>query len=85
MAVDSSVVEAQLKALGKLDTFGTKKEIRELPKIMAQGETILGMASGMMDGTPGSSRSRTAGSSSWTRACSTASSSWSCPWPGSSP
>lgn len=50
MPVDATVIEAQIKALGKLDTFGTKKEIRELPGIIAEGETILGMGSGMMDG-----------------------------------
>jgi hypothetical protein len=50
MPVDASAVEAMIRSLGALDTFGTKKEIRELPKILTPGETIRGLGSGMMDG-----------------------------------
>jgi len=50
MAVDKSVVEEQIKALGKIDTFGTKKEIAYLPEILTPDEVILGLCSGFVDG-----------------------------------
>ena len=43
-------VQAQIKLLGEVDTFGTKKEIRYLPDILSNDETILSLTSGMMDG-----------------------------------
>lgn len=50
MPVDISVVDAQMRAIGVVSTFGTKKEVRELPRILSPGENIRGMASGFMDG-----------------------------------
>lgn len=49
MPVDPSVIEEQLRALGEIDTFGTKKEVKCLPDILVEGEVIKGVASGMMD------------------------------------
>ena len=43
-------VQAQIKLLGEVDTFGTKKEIRYLPEILSNDETILSLTSGLMDG-----------------------------------
>lgn len=43
-------VQQQIKALGEVDTFGTKKEIRYLPDILADDETVLALTSGLMDG-----------------------------------
>ena len=43
-------VQAQIKLLGEVDTFGTKKEVRYLPDILANDETILSLTSGFMDG-----------------------------------
>ena len=43
-------VQAQISALGNVDTFGTRKEIRYLPDILAQDETIRSLTSGIMDG-----------------------------------
>lgn len=43
-------VQQQIKALGDTDTFGTKKEIKCLPDIMYDDETVLGLTSGLMDG-----------------------------------
>ena len=42
-------IRAQIEALGEIDTFGTKKEIRYLPDVMEPGEAIKGLASGLMD------------------------------------
>lgn len=41
---------SRMKELGNIDTFGTKKEIKELPNIMYQGETIEYMMSGLLNG-----------------------------------
>lgn len=41
---------SRIKELGNIDTFGTKKEIKELPNIMYQGETIEYMMSGLLNG-----------------------------------
>ena len=43
-------VQAQIMLLGEVDTFGTKKEIRYLPEILSNDETILSLTSGLMDG-----------------------------------
>ena len=43
-------VQAQIKVLGEVDTFGTKKEIRYLPEILSNDETVLSLTSGLMDG-----------------------------------
>ena len=43
-------IQQQIKALGEVDTFGTKKEIKYLPNILTEDETILALTSGMMDG-----------------------------------
>lgn len=51
MAVEREIIEAQIQALGKIDSFGTKKEIKYLPEVIMPGETILGLCSGLMDGT----------------------------------
>mgnify|MGYP003095368395 FL=1 len=40
----------RLKELKQVDTFGTKKELKELPNIMYSGETLEYVASGFMDG-----------------------------------
>lgn len=40
----------RLKELGKVDTFGTKKELKELPNIMYEGETIEYLMSGFLNG-----------------------------------
>lgn len=50
MAVDKSVIDAQLAEIGSYDSFGTKKEIKYLPEIMMDGEKIYALTSGMMDG-----------------------------------
>ena len=49
MPVDKIVVEQQIKALGRFTTYGATKEIEQLPKILADGETILGLSRGVMD------------------------------------
>jgi hypothetical protein len=43
-------VQAQIKMLGEVDTFGTKKEVRYLPDILTNDESILSLTSGIMDG-----------------------------------
>jgi len=43
-------IQQQIKALGDVDTFGTKKEIRYLPDVLANDETVLALTSGLMDG-----------------------------------
>lgn len=40
----------QINSLGGVDTFGTKKEIRYLPEILADNESVLALTSGLMDG-----------------------------------
>ena len=50
MPVDSSVVQKQIEALGKIDSFGTKKEIKHLPELLSEGEEIKALCSGLMDG-----------------------------------
>ena len=44
-------LEAEIKALGDVDLFGTKKEVNCLPEIMKDSEHILYLTSGLMDGT----------------------------------
>ena len=43
-------IKQQIKALGNVDTFGTKKEIKYLPEILAEDEAVLALTSGLMDG-----------------------------------
>lgn len=43
-------VQQQIKALGNVDTFGTKKEIKHLPDVLYGDESVLGLTSGLMDG-----------------------------------
>jgi hypothetical protein len=43
-------IKQRLKELGDTDTFGTKKEIRYLPEILASDEMFQGLTSGLMDG-----------------------------------
>ena len=43
-------IKEQLKDLGSLDTYGTKKEINSLPEILSEGESINYLTSGLMDG-----------------------------------
>lgn len=43
-------IEDQIKALGKIDTFGTKKEIKSLPEILRSNESIKALTSGFYDG-----------------------------------
>lgn len=43
-------VRNQIKQLGWADTFGTKKEIKSLPEILAANEPVLGLTSGIMNG-----------------------------------
>lgn len=50
MPVEPSIVDAQIRALGEIDKFGTKKEISYLPEILTPGEEIHGLCSGFMDG-----------------------------------
>lgn len=42
-------VQEQIAALGSTDTFGTKKEIKSLPEVLHEGESIKGLTSGLMD------------------------------------
>ena len=43
-------IRRQIKALGEVYTFGAKKEIKYLPEILAEDETVLALTSGFMDG-----------------------------------
>lgn len=43
-------IQQQIKALGDVDTFGTKKEIKYLPDILADDEAVLALTAGLMDG-----------------------------------
>lgn len=43
-------IEDQIKALGKVDTFGTKKEIKSLPEILRSNESIKALTSGFYNG-----------------------------------
>jgi hypothetical protein len=42
-------IQEQVKSLPIKDTFGTKKEIKELPKILKEDERVLALTSGLMD------------------------------------
>ena len=44
-------IQAEIQALGTVDLFGTKKEVKCLPEIMKDTEHILYLTSGLMDGT----------------------------------
>lgn len=43
-------IEAQIRALGQIDTFGTKKEIAFLPEVLHDDESVLALVSGLLDG-----------------------------------
>lgn len=43
-------IQKRLKELGQVDMFGTKKEVKELPNIMYDGETLEYLMSGFMNG-----------------------------------
>lgn len=43
-------ITSQIEQLGVMSRFGTKKEVKHLPKIMTDGESIVAMASGLMGG-----------------------------------
>lgn len=43
-------IQKRLKELGQIDMFGTKKEVKELPNIMYDGETLEYLMSGFMNG-----------------------------------
>lgn len=43
-------INDRMKSMGVLDTFGTKKEIKELQKILHDDEELLYITSGLMDG-----------------------------------
>ena len=47
---DLKYVESRLAEMGVIDTFGTKKEIKELPNILNAGENLLYITSGFLDG-----------------------------------
>ncbi|MDR3597422.1 PH domain-containing protein [Clostridium sp.] len=44
-------VKERLKEMGTIDSFGTKKEIKELPNILHDDEELLYITSGLFDGT----------------------------------
>lgn len=48
--MDLETVKEQLKAANIIDTFGTKKEIKALPEILNDDETIKYATSGLVDG-----------------------------------
>lgn len=50
MPVDRKIVQQQLEALGDFYQFFTSKEIRFLPQILAENETIHGLTSGLYEG-----------------------------------
>jgi hypothetical protein len=50
MALTLAEIQDQIKNLGELDTFGTKKEIKSLPEILRDGENIKALTSGFYDG-----------------------------------
>lgn len=43
-------IKQMIKSKPEWDTFGTKKEIKELPSILTNGENILGLTSGFLNG-----------------------------------
>lgn len=45
-----SEIQQRLKELGDIDTFGTKKEIKELPDLLYKEETIEYLTSGTLNG-----------------------------------
>ncbi|HHY21621.1 MAG TPA: hypothetical protein GX525_07015 [Bacilli bacterium] len=47
---NSDRITNQLREIGKFDTWGTKKEINELPKIIFENETIKFLTSGIYNG-----------------------------------
>ena len=44
-------IAAQIDVIGETDTFGTKKEIRYLPEVLDSDEKIVGLTSGVLQGT----------------------------------
>ena len=49
MPVEKRVVDEQLRALGHFSRFFTRKEIKYLPEVLSEGETIRGFTSGACD------------------------------------
>lgn len=43
-------IKQMIKSKPEWDTFGTKKEIKELPSILTAGENIIGLTSGFLNG-----------------------------------
>jgi hypothetical protein len=43
-------IQAEIKTLPTVDTWGTKKEVRELPKILSDNEHIKAICSGLLNG-----------------------------------
>jgi len=50
MSVPKSIITAQLKAIGAFDHWFTKKEIKYLPEIINEDETIKAITSGLWEG-----------------------------------
>lgn len=50
MPKDQAAFDQEIAALGEVDSFGTKKEIKYLPEILKEAEAVKALASGMMDG-----------------------------------
>lgn len=48
--MDHNKVLARFKEVGVTDTFGTKKEVKELPMVLQNDETIMYATSGFTDG-----------------------------------
>lgn len=43
-------IKQMIKSNPEWDTFGTKKEVKELPSILTDGENIIGLTSGFLNG-----------------------------------
>lgn len=43
-------IQRQISRIKEADSFGTKKEIKSLPDILDESESVLGLTSGMLDG-----------------------------------
>lgn len=50
MSVDKEYIDEQIAKLGDFDQYFTKKEIKYLPELINDGENILAMTSGFLDG-----------------------------------
>lgn len=47
---DVNIINEEIKSLGKIDSFGTKKEIAFLPEVLNEDENIKALTSGFLDG-----------------------------------